>query len=161
MDGGRRLDGTKSAFVSNGGVADAYVVFACVDPSKGQALARLDAEVAVLLQPFRDAVEHMSTIPGVGATAASAILAEIGCDMSRFPSANHLVSWACLCPRSDESAGKHRSTRTQRGAGWLKPVLIQVAWAAVRTKDSYERALFHRALGWLHGELQAHVHACR
>jgi len=97
-----------------------------------------------LLEPFRDTVEHVSSVPGVGATAAAAILAEIGFDMSRFPSANHLVSWATLCPRSDESAGKHRSTRTRRGASWLKPMLVQAAWAAVRTKDSYERTLFHR-----------------
>ena len=64
--------------------------------------------------------------------------------MSRFPSSKHLVSWACLCPRSDESAGKHRSTRVRKGAGWLKPMLVQAAWSAVRTKDSYERTLFQR-----------------
>ncbi|MBT3328311.1 MAG: IS110 family transposase [Gemmatimonadales bacterium] len=108
------------------------------------ALLCLDKQVAALLEPFRDVVEHVSSVPGVGAIAAAAILAEIGFDMSRFPSANHLVSWATLCPRSDESAGKHRSTRTRRGASWLKPMLVQAAWAAVRTKESYERALFHR-----------------
>ena len=108
------------------------------------ALLCLDKQVAALLEPFRDVVEHVSSVPGVGAIAAAAILAEIGVDMSRFPSANHLVSWATLCPRSDESAGKHRSTRTRRGASWLKPMLVQAAWAAVRTKESYERALFHR-----------------
>lgn len=109
-----------------------------------RALARLDEKVAALLEPFQRAVEHVSTVPGVGPTSAAAILAEIGIDMSRFPSANHLVSWATLCPRSDESAGARRSTRIRKGGSWLKPVLIQAAWSAVRTKDSYERALFHR-----------------
>ncbi len=107
-------------------------------------LARLDEQVVALLEPFRDVVEHVSSVPGVGPTAAAAILAEIGFDMSRFPSANHLVSWASLCPRSDESAGKRRSTRVRKGANWLKPMLVQVAWSAVRTKNSYERALYHR-----------------
>ena len=64
--------------------------------------------------------------------------------MHRFPSADSLVSWAGMCPRSDESAGKRRSTRIRKGAPWLKTTLIQAAWAAVRTKDSYLRALFHR-----------------
>lgn len=109
-----------------------------------RALALLDEQVAALLEPFREVVEHLSSVPGIGSTAATAILAEIGFDMSHFPSASHLVSWACLCPRSDESAGKRRSTRIRPGAGWLKPMLIQAAWSAVRTKDSYERALFHR-----------------
>lgn len=108
------------------------------------AVARLDQQVAALLEPFRSVVEHVSTVPGVSEVAAAAILAEIGFDMSRFPTANHLVSWATLCPRSDESAGKHRSTRTRKGGSWLKPMLVQVAWAAVRTTDSYERTLFHR-----------------
>lgn len=109
-----------------------------------RALAGLDERVVALLEPFRRVVEHVSTAPGVGPTTAPAILAEIGFDMSRFPNAKHLVSWACLSPRSDESAGKHRSTRVRAGANWLKPMLVQAAWAAVRTKDSYERELFHR-----------------
>jgi transposase len=109
-----------------------------------RAVGHLDEQVAALLEPFRDLVEHLSSVPGIGSTAAPAILAEIGFDVSPFPTANHLVSWACLCPRSDESAGKRRSTRTRRGASWLRPMLIQVAWAAIRKKDSYERVLFHR-----------------
>ena len=109
-----------------------------------QALRNLDDQVAALLFPFCDVLERVSTVPGIGPTTASAILAEIGFDMSRFPSSKHLVSWACLCPRSDESAGKHRSTRVRKGAGWLKPMLVQAAWSAVRTKDSYERTLFQR-----------------
>lgn len=109
-----------------------------------RALSRLDEQVAALLEPFREQVEHVSTVPGVGPTVAAAIVAEIGIDMSRFPSASHLVSWATLCPRSDESAGARRSTRTRKGATWLKPMLVQAAWSAVRTKRSYERVLFMR-----------------
>ena len=108
------------------------------------AISRLDQEVAALLGPFREAVMNVSTVPGIAETAAAAIVSEIGTDMSKFPTADHLVSWATLCPRNDESAGKHRSTRIRRGSSWLKPILIQAAWAAVRKKDSYERALFLR-----------------
>jgi hypothetical protein len=64
--------------------------------------------------------------------------------MSRFPTAGHLRSWAGLCPRLDESAGKHGSRRIRKGAPWLKPILVQSAWAAVRSHDGYSRALFHR-----------------
>ncbi|MCK6516913.1 transposase [Myxococcota bacterium] len=67
--------------------------------------------------------------------------------MARFPSASHLVSWATLCPRAEESAGRHRSTRIRKGANWLKPMLVQAAWSAVRKKNSYERSLFLRLKG--------------
>lgn len=107
-------------------------------------LAALDAEVAALLEPFRQTVGLVATVPGVGQVAAAAILAEIGLDMGCFPSAGQLVSWATLCPRSDESAGVRRSTRTRKGSHWLKPMLVQAAWCAVRTKHSHERALFLR-----------------
>ena len=82
--------------------------------------------------------------PGIGDLAAQAIVAEIGIDMGRFPTAAHLVSWAGLCPRSDESAGKRRSTRLRKGAPWLKTTLVQCAWAAGRRKDGYLRAQFRR-----------------
>jgi transposase len=84
------------------------------------------------------------TIPGISTTAASVLLAEIGGDMSRFPTAGHLISWAGLCPRMDESAGKRRSTRIRTGAPWLKTTLVQAAWAAICVKDSYLRAQFLR-----------------
>ena len=108
------------------------------------ALAEIDAEVERDLDPFRDAVRRLRTIPGIGDLAARAILAEIGTDMGRFPTAGHLVSWAGLCPRSDESAGKRRSTRLRPGAPWLKATLVQCAWAASRKKDGYLRAQFQR-----------------
>ena len=108
------------------------------------AIASIDREVEAGLDPFRPAVEILTSMPGVGALAARVIVAEIGVDMSRFPSAAHLVSWAGLCPKNDESAGKRRSTRLRKGAPWLKTTLVQCAWAASHKKDSYLRALFHR-----------------
>src|SRR3712207_2529977 len=108
------------------------------------ALVEVDAEVERDLDPFRDAVRLLRTIPGVGDLAARAIVAEIGTDMGRFPTAGHLVSWAGLCPRNDESAGKRRSTRLRKGAPWLKTTLVQCAWAASRKKAGYLRAQFQR-----------------
>lgn len=101
-------------------------------------------EVRAGAAPFRAAVELLSTIPGVSATTATVIVAEIGDDMSRFPSAGHLVSWAGLCPRMDESAGKRMSNRTRQGAPWLKTVLVQAAWPATTKRNSYFRAQFQR-----------------
>jgi transposase len=80
----------------------------------------------------------------VSTTAAQILVAEIGTDMSRFPTVGHLLSWAGLCPRQDASAGKHRFTRLRKGAPWLKPVLVQGAWAAVRGRAGYLRAQFLR-----------------
>ena len=104
----------------------------------------LESEVGESLEPFRAAVELLKSMPGVSETVAHVLVAEIGIDMSRFPTAGHLVSWAGLCPRSDESAGKRRSTRVRQGAPWLKTTLVQGAWAAARKKDSYLRAQFLR-----------------
>lgn len=86
-------------------------------------------------------------MPGVSSVVAQVLLAEIGTDMGRFPTVGHLVSWAGLCPRSDESAGKRRSTRTRKGDPWLKTMLVTAAWAAARTKNSYLRAQFLRLKG--------------
>ena len=108
------------------------------------AMATLDAQVEADLGPFRTAVELITSIPGVKSLGAHVIVSEIGIDMSRFPSATHLISWACLCPRNDESAGKRRSNRVRKGATWLKTTLVQCAWAAVKKKDSYLQAQFHR-----------------
>jgi transposase len=108
------------------------------------AIARIDQEVEASIAPFRTAVEQVMTAPGVKSLAARTILSEIGTDMSRFPTSGHLVSWACICPRNDESAGKRRSTRIRKGSPWLKTTLVQCAWAATRTKDSYLNAQFHR-----------------
>jgi transposase len=109
-----------------------------------EAIARIDKEVDANLEPFRQAIEILSTIPGISTLSAEVLVAEIGIDMSRFPTAGHLISWAGLCPRNDESAGKRRSNRMRKGAPWLKATLVQCAWAAVRTTGSYLQAQFHR-----------------
>jgi transposase len=109
-----------------------------------RALAEIDQEVEAHLDPFRPLIPLPTSIPGIAELSARIVLAEIGTDMARFPSAAHLVSWAGLCPRNDESAGKRRSNRMRKGAPWLKTTLIQCAWAAVATKGSYLQALFHR-----------------
>ena len=110
-------------------------------------IGEFDARVEAALGPFRDAAERMSEIPGLSRTVAEIIVAEIGIDMSHFPSADHLVSWAGLCPRLHESAGKRRSTRIRKGATWLKPVLVQSALAAGRKKNSSFKARYHSLKG--------------
>jgi transposase len=108
------------------------------------AIDQIDPEVDALVEPFRTAVQLLTTIPGIDELSACVILAKIGRDMSRFPTAAHLISWAGLCPKNDESAGKRRSTRMRKGAPWLKTTLVQCAAAAARKKANYLQAQFHR-----------------
>jgi transposase len=108
------------------------------------AVRKLEGHLGDALAPFRAAAERLTTMPGVSDTAARVLIAEIGVDMTRFPSAGHLVSWAGLCPRLDESAGKRRSTRIRHATPWLKTTLIQAAWAATRKKGSYLQGQFLR-----------------
>lgn len=107
-------------------------------------ITAIEREVSTQLEPFLAAVELIKTIPGIADTVAHVIIAEIGTDMTRFPDAPHLRSWAGMCPRNDESAGKRRSTRLRKGAPWLKTNLVQAAWAAVKVKGCYFRGLFLR-----------------
>ena len=107
-------------------------------------LAELDAAVGKALAPIRQCVRLLTTMPGVSDVTAQVILAEVGADMTRFPDAAHLISWAGLCPRNDESAGKRRSTRVRKSGTWLKTTLVTAAWAAVRVKSSYLHAQFLR-----------------
>jgi transposase len=108
------------------------------------ALAAIDARLGDALEPFRAAVSLLKTMPGISDTTARVLIAEIGTGMTRFPSVGHLISWAGLCPRLDESAGKRRSTRTRQTARWLKPMLVNAAWAATRKKEGYLPAQFLR-----------------
>ena len=104
----------------------------------------LERRIDTATAPFRYAEELLVTIPGISHTTAQLILAEVGPTVDSFKSAAHLVSWARLCPRSDSSAGKHRSRRIMKGSNWLKPALVQAAWAAIRVKGSYLRARYYR-----------------
>lgn len=107
-------------------------------------IAELDAEIAKAVTPFQGIVERLYGVPGLSEINVPAVLAEIGIDMNRFATHSHLLSWARLCPRLDESAGKVHSTRTMKGAVWIKQLMVQAAWAAIKTKDSYLRAQFLR-----------------
>jgi len=109
-----------------------------------RSIAVIERHVETHLDPFRTAVEQVVTIPGMGRRSAAAVLGETGIDMSRFPSEGQFLSWACLVPRNDESAGKRRSSRLRPGANWLKTTLVQCAWAAVRNSGSRFNALFNR-----------------
>ena len=120
------------------------------------AIERLSAAIAEQTRPFATALELLCTIAGVKRRAAETILAEIGVDMSRFPSARHLCSWAAICPGQHESAGKQRGGRTRHGNRWLRRVLLQAAWAATRVRDGYLGAQFRR-LAKRRGEKRAIV----
>ena len=104
----------------------------------------LDRDIEKAVDPFRPTVERLLEVPGLSTVNVPALLAEIGVDMSKFRTHRHIVSWATLCPRLHESAGKILSRRTRKGSVWVKTLLIQAAWAASRTKNSYFRAQFLR-----------------
>jgi transposase len=109
-----------------------------------QKVTEVEERISHALAPFRALIERLTTIPGISTTTAHVLLAEIGRDMTRFPTAGHLVSWAGLCPRLDASAGKRRSVRVRKGGRWLKTALVQAAWAAIKVKDSYLQAQYVR-----------------
>ena len=112
--------------------------------SLAAAIATIGVQVEENLGPFRTAVQQVSSIPGIKDLGAQASVSEIGIDMTRFPSDAHLISWAGRCPHNDGSAGKRRSNRLRKGAPWLKTMLVQCAWAAVKKRDSYLQAQFNR-----------------
>jgi transposase len=108
------------------------------------AIARLQEEIDRCQAPFAAAVQLLQTIPGVGEVVAAAIVAEIGTDMSRFPTAKHLASWAGVCPGNKESAGKRLSGRTTKGNVWLRAMLGEVAWSVARSRGTYLAAQYRR-----------------
>jgi len=109
-----------------------------------QAITRLNERVAVAAAPYAAAVARLQTIPGVDRAGAETIVAEIGVDMSRFPSAGHLASWAGICPGNNESAGKRKTGKTRKGDRWLKPLLVECGWGAGRVRRSYLAAQYTR-----------------
>ena len=108
------------------------------------AIARLDVEVDKVIAPFAVARDLLDTITGVGKRAAECIIAEIGVEMSRFPTAGHLASWAGSCPGNNVTGGRRRSGKTTKGDVWLQEVLVECAWAAARAKNTYLQAQFWR-----------------
>jgi transposase len=114
-----------------------------------RSIAELDAEVDRVIVPFARARDRLDTITGVGKRAAESMLAELGVDMSVFPTAAHLASWAALCPGNNITGGKRRSGRarkgrTRKGNLWLGDILVECAWAAARSRDTYLAAQFWR-----------------
>lgn len=109
-----------------------------------EAIADCDTLVEDLLRPFADAVQRLTTIPGVQQRAAQDLVAEIGVDMSAFPSHKHLCSWAGLCPGDHESGGKRKNGKTRKGNRYVRAVLVQSAQAVGRSKKSYPGARFQR-----------------
>jgi transposase len=107
-------------------------------------LARLDARIAETSRPFDSALARLRTIPGVGQRIAENLLAEIGPEMAAFPSAGHLASWGGMCPGNNESAGKRKTGKTPKGNRWLRRSLIEAAWAAAGSKQTYLAAQYRR-----------------
>jgi transposase len=107
-------------------------------------IERLSEAIGDQLRPFAPAVELLRSIPGIETRTAQVIIAEIGVDMSVFPSDRQLASWAGQCPGNDQSAGKRRSGRTRKGSKWLDQALKDAAMAAIRTNDSYLQAQYQR-----------------
>jgi transposase len=110
-------------------------------------IGQLTERIEMVCVPFAPASEKIVEVPGYNAHAAQNLVAEIGTDMHRFPDDDHLCSWGTICPGNHPSAGKQTSGRTVQGNRWLKAVLCQSAWAAVRTKNSYFGAQYHRLAG--------------
>jgi transposase len=102
-----------------------------------ESIERLSAEIAERMRPFGEAIERLETIPGVGRRTAEAILAEIGPEVSRFPTYRHLASSAGMCPGNDESGGKRRSGKTTKGNPWLRAALVEAAHATGRRRNTY------------------------
>jgi transposase len=109
-----------------------------------EAIQRVEAELEQRLHPVAIEVALLDTIPGVSQQIAHVVLAEIGTDLSRFPSARHLASWAGLCPGNNESAGKRYSGKTRKGSPYWRNALVEAAHAAVRTKNTYLAAQYRR-----------------
>jgi transposase len=108
------------------------------------AIAELDGRVDEVMAPFVETRDRLDTIPGVGKRAAEVIIAEIGVDMTRFPTPAHLASWAGVAPGNNITGGKRRSGKTTKGDKWLIDILTECAWAAAHTKDTYLAAQFWR-----------------
>jgi transposase len=110
-------------------------------------IVAFEQRIEVLMRPFREAIQRLMTMPGVGQLTAQNVLAEIGTDMSRFPTDQHLASWAAMCPGNRQSGGKRKSGHTNHGNRWLRTALVQAAWAASHSHRTYMAAQYRRLAG--------------
>jgi transposase len=109
-----------------------------------EAMERVSIEIEQRLQAEREAIDLLDTVPGIGRRAAEIVIAELGADLRRFPSAKHLASWAGMCPGNAESGGKRLSGKTRKGNRWLRQVLIEIAHVAAKTRGTYLAAQYRR-----------------
>jgi len=107
-------------------------------------ILQLDAEILKRLEPYGDQFQRLQAIPGVKASSAASLIAELGTNPDQFPTPHHLASWAGICPGNNESAGKHKGGRTRKGNQWLRATVTESAWAAAHKKDSFFRTRFQR-----------------
>jgi transposase len=143
---GRRSPKLEQALVGRFGAHQCFLVgqqLAHID-FLNAAIAQVSAEIADRLRPVEDALARLDTIPGIGCQVAEALVAEIGTDTTRFPSAQHLASWNGMCPGNHESAGQRHGGKTRKGSPWLRTLLIQAAHAAARKKGAYLAAQYRR-----------------
>lgn len=110
-------------------------------------IERFTKRIEEVSGPFAQALQAIAELPGFDKRSAQNVIAEIGADMTRFPTDDHLASWAGICSGNNESGGKRKSGKTPKGSRWLRTSLVQAAWAASHTKDSYFHAQFHRLVG--------------
>jgi len=109
-----------------------------------EAIAQLDQQIAEQMRPFEVALARWDSLPGINRRIAEIVIAELGPDLTPFEDAEHLASWAGMCPGNNESAGKRKSGKTRRGSPWLRRALVEAAQGAARTKNKYYQALYHR-----------------
>jgi transposase len=141
-----KLPTLERALVGRFGVHQRFLVarqLAHLDELDGL-IAEVSAEIAERVRPFEDAIARLDSIPGVGPTTAEVLVAEVGTDMTRFPTDRHLASWAALCPGQHESAGKRTSGKTRTGNRARRTALVEAAKAAGRTRQTYLSAQYHR-----------------
>ena len=142
----RKLDDLEQAFIGRVKPHHRVLIRATLDHLRflEQSIEHLDAEVERTLVPFAAQQAALDAVPGIGPVAAVAIIAEIGVDMDRFPTAEHLASWAGVCPGNKQSGGRRLSSATTKGNAWLRRILGEVAWASIHERDSVFRARYYR-----------------
>jgi len=142
----QKADALREALVGRFTLHHAFMLQGLLDHIEflDQQIARFDERIEEQTRPFGPAIERLDTIPGVGRRSAEQILAELGDDMRRFPTAAQAASWSGICPGNHESAGKRRNGRTRKGNAWLRSTLVESARAAVRNRGCYLSAQYHR-----------------